>query len=276
MRPIAGAKRFLRQKRPKGLFCYDQEMKAGTEQELIKNCRRLLLAYKTGELGNTVMPEDSNPGFSKNEQEERWSYFTLPMALNYQRDSYKLWQSALATWQDAQTRSVFSVQLSGGMPVEELRAKLLQYKIALQPNKHVATWQKIAQTITNNWGSINGLIEAADNDYLKLRDIIQGSHKKWFPYLSGPKIFNYWSYILSTYGNIPLENKEYIDIAPDTHVTKCSVLLGIITEEEALKLTRDQISLRWRELLAESGISPIDMHPPLWFWSKNNFNFQLN
>lgn len=43
------------------------------------------------------MPEDSNPNFSSDEIEMRLAYFTLPMALNYQRDSYKLWESVLKT-----------------------------------------------------------------------------------------------------------------------------------------------------------------------------------
>ena len=182
----------------------------------------------------------------------------------------------MATWDDKDTKDVFSVKKAAEMAEGELRAKLLKHKVALQPNKHIATWQKLSQTITNNWGSIGGLMKAADNDYLKLREIIQGTHKKQFPYLSGPKIFNYWSFIISTYGNIPLKHKEAIEIAPDTHVTKCSVLLDVISEEEAEKLTKDQISARWRELLAGSDISPIDMHPPLWFWSKNDFVFQLS
>lgn len=246
-----------------------------TSIKLSEDCKNLLAAYETGELGNVTMPEDSSPNFSQDQQEDRLAYFTLPMALNYQRNSYTLWESALATWNDKDTKDVFIVRHAAEMSEDELRAKLPKYKVALQPNKHVATWHRLSNTITDNWGSIGGLMKAADNDYLKLQEIIQGSHKKQFPYLSGPKIFNYWSFIISTYGNVPLKHKESIEIAPDTHVTKGSVLLGVITDDEAQKLTKDQISARWRELLEGSGISPIDMHPPLWFWSKNNFNYQL-
>jgi len=244
--------------------------------EIIDNCQKLLAAYEDGSIGNTIMPEDSSPDFTDAQQEERLVYFTLPMALNYQRNSYKLWESALETWNDKETKDVFSIMSSALMSEDELRTKLLKYKVALQPNKHIATWQRVSQTIYENWQTVSGLIRATDNDYLKLRDIIQGSHKKQFPYLSGPKIFNYWSFIISTYGGVPLSNREYIEIAPDTHVTKCSVLLGVINDEEAIKLTKDQISTRWREILDGTGISPIDMHPPLWFWSKNDFAFRLN
>ena len=77
-----------------------------------------------------------------------------------------------------------------------LREHLSLYKIALQPNKHIATWQKIAKTISENWGTLGNLLQAADYDFLKLKDIVQKQHKSGFPYLSGPKIFNYWSFIL--------------------------------------------------------------------------------
>jgi len=238
---------------------------------MIKICRDLSHAYKAGELGQTVMPEDTNPGFIDSEIEERLSYFTLPMALNYQRDSYKLWEAALKTFNDPETKFAFDVLAVSTKSEEEVRTALMKYKLSLQPNKHVNTWRTIAKTVHKNWDSFEKLIDAADSDFLQLRQIIQIEHKKGFPYLSGPKIFNYWSFILSTYGGVKLKNRDQIDIAPDTHITQCSVRIGVITPEEAEKMTKDEISARWRELLQGSGIDPIDMHSPLWFWSRNGF-----
>lgn len=243
---------------------------------LHKKCKALLQAFKSGGLGQTVMPEDSNPGFSDTDSELRLAYFTLPMALNYQRDSYKLWEAARKTWNDITTRDVFDIHCVADMSVDELRQKLMKYKLALQPNKHVNTWKTVATTIQHNWSSLTNLIHAADYDFLKLKDTVQRIHKKGFPYLSGPKIFNYWSFILCEYGHIQLSNKEYIDIAPDTHITQCSVILGVITKDESLRLTKEQISERWRVLLEGSGIAPIEMHPPLWFWSRNGFLYNLD
>jgi hypothetical protein len=57
------------------------------ENNLINYCYKLIDAYRTGKLGQTKMPEDSSPMFSSEQREERLSYFTLPMVLNYQRDS---------------------------------------------------------------------------------------------------------------------------------------------------------------------------------------------
>ncbi len=242
--------------------------------DLIANkCKSLLEAYKTGKLGQTKMPEDSNPGFKQTEI--RLAYFTLPMALNYQRDSYKLWESALKAYNDPETRVIFDVAQVTAMNETKLRELLTKYKVALQPNKQTSTWKTISKTVYENFGSFENLMKAADNDYLKLKEIVQIKLKKGFPYLSGPKIFNYWSFIMREYGKIPLKNAQYIEIAPDTHVTQCSVLLGVINQSEAESLSKEKISERWREVLEGSGINPIDMHPPLWFWSRNGFLFKL-
>ena len=230
-------------------------------------------AYQKGLLGDQTMPEDTHPDFSN--QEERLVFFTLPMALNYQRNSYKLWEAATATFNDIETKNIFSTKRSSEMSREDLRRLLLKHKLALQPNKHTDTWTSIGNTISQNWGSISELLQAADYDFLQLQRLIQVKHKKGFPYLSGPKIFHYWSYILSEYCDIKLTNREFIQIAPDTHVIQCSIKLGVLTEEQAKSMSRDEISELWRSILTGTELSPIDMHAPLWFWSRNGFRYEL-
>ena len=220
------------------------------------------------------MPEDTHPEFKN--LEDKLSFFTLPMSLNYQRNSYGLWVAATASHEDQVTRSIFDVNAVATMSEEQLRTLLLAHKVALQPNKHIRTWQTISTTISREWGSIEKMLEAVDYDFLKLQSLMQIKYKKSFPYLSGPKIFHYWSYILGEYCSITLKNKNFIEIAPDTHVIKCSIILGVLNEKEAFTLTRDAISARWREVLKDSELSPIDMHSPLWFWSKNNFSYSLD
>jgi hypothetical protein len=234
------------------------------KQHIVEECHTLINAYKSGLLGQTIMPEDTHPEFKS--QEERLSYFTLPMALNYQRDSYKLWKAALNTYNDQETRDVFTLNTSN------LKSKLLKYKLALQPNKHIHTWETIQKTIITQFGSFEKLFSKADNDFLKLKEIIQIKFKSGFPYLSGPKIFNYWSFIMGTYGKTKLKNRQFIDIAPDTHITQCSIKLGVISKSESQD--KILISNKWRELLTGSDIDPIDMHAPLWFWSRNGFIYK--
>ncbi len=242
---------------------------------LIDHCHKLIQAYHEGKLGYMKMPEDEHPDFSTMTLEQRLSYFTLPMALNYQRNSYILRESALTTYQDSDTRDVFDIAICAQMSEDELRTKLIKYKVALQPNKHIQTRHKISKTIaTNRWGIVQ-LLEAVDYDFLQLQKIIQKDYKSEFPYLSGPKIFHYRAMVVQSYGWIELKNKQYIDIAPDTHITQCSVRLWVITAEESWSLSKEAISDRRRSLLDGSGIVPSDMHAPLRFWSRNGFQFEV-
>lgn len=240
---------------------------------ILEKCLKLRKAFEAGLLGDQTMPEDSHPTF--NNLEEKLRYFSLPMSLNYQRNSYTLWQVALQAWEDPVTRQMFSPSVAAKLPPERLRELLLQYKVGLQPNKHTHTWQTISNTVASEWGSFAKLLEAANYDFLQLQELIQVRYKKGFPYLSGPKIFHYWSYILGEYCGVELSNSEFIEVAPDTHVIKCSVKLGVLSATEATTMSREAISARWRETLSGSELKPIDMHSPLWFWSRNDFAYSL-
>jgi hypothetical protein len=238
---------------------------------LIEKCKKLIEANKLGKLGNNITPEDTNPGFSDTQKEERLAYYTLTMALNYQRDTYKLWEAAKKTYDDPETRVVFDVRTVSTLPLETLREYLGKYRLALQPNKHTHSWKSISTIVAKEWGTLSEMMMYVDYDFLKLKELVQVTYKKDFPYLSGPKIFNYWSSILGAYGHIELKNKEYIEMAVDTHILKCSVVLNVISPAEALTLGRLEIAHKWREALAGSGIAPTEMHFVLWFWSRNGF-----
>ena len=75
------------------------------KEEIIKNVDKLINMHKKGLLGGEKMPEDANPNLDKNSL-ENYIYFTLPMALNYQRNSYKLWESALNTYNDGRALKI--------------------------------------------------------------------------------------------------------------------------------------------------------------------------
>ena len=116
------------------------------KENILKNVEELLQLYYAGTLGGEIMPEDANPGL-ENCAKENYLYFTLPMALNYQRNSYKHWEAAKTAYLDADTRDIFLPECVVKMDQEELRAKLLRYKVALQPNKHVEIWSRLCNTL---------------------------------------------------------------------------------------------------------------------------------
>ncbi len=242
---------------------------------LVEQCHELIHAYETGLLGDTTMPEDSHPDYKQMSVEQRLSYYTLPMALNYQRDSFKLWEAAKKTFEDKETEIVFDVVDASRLSTEQLQSYLMRYKLALQPNKHINTWMVLSNTFSEGYSGIHGFFKIHEFDFLKIRETMQVVQKKSFPYLSGPKIFNYWSYIIQQYGGIELNNSEFIEIAPDTHVTQASVKLGVISEAESKSISKPALNGMWREILSGTDIDPIDLHSPLWFWSRNKFQYIL-
>ena len=118
------------------------------------------------------------------------------MALNYQRNSYTLWECANKTYKDSETAVVFDTKTVVNMDEQQLREKLIKYKVALQPNKQLVIWRTLCKTIENDFtGDIRKLF--SDNDYSvqKIKEYI-ARHKKKFPYLGGNKICNYWLYVI--------------------------------------------------------------------------------
>ncbi len=232
----------------------------------------LINMYQNGELGGEVMPEDANPHLEKGGL-ENYLYFTLPMALNYQRNSYTLWESALKTYQDEKTRFVFSPKVCLEKTFQEVQEALTKYKVALQKQKQTEIWLSLCKTFVELFdGDIRELFKMLENDVNRIRDFIQKEHKKEFPYLSGTKICNYWLYVLYQYTDKKYENIENLTVAPDTHVCKATYQLGLLTEEELHSSHVQEILIeRWQKLLNGTKYKPIDVHTPLWLWSRNGF-----
>lgn len=242
------------------------------KRQILDKVDKLILMYKNGKLGGEVMPEDANPHFEKSSL-DNYLYFTLPMALNYQRNSYTLWESALKTYNDEETRFVFNPKLCLEKSFEEVQYALTKYKVALQKQKQTEIWLSLCNTFVELFdGDIRKLFDMLDNDVDKIREFIQKDNKKKFPYLSGIKICNYWMYVIWEYTDRNYKNIENLTVAPDTHVCKATYRLGLITEDEFNSSNVQKIVIdRWQELFKDTKYKPIDIHTPLWLWSRNGF-----
>lgn len=242
------------------------------KKTLLKEVDCLYKMWRDGNLGGEVMPEDANPYFEKGSK-ENYLYFTLPMALNYQRNSYTLWESANKTYQDEETRFVFDPKICLEKSFEEVQSALTKYKVALQKQKQTKIWLSLCNTFVELFeGDIRCLFDSLDNDVDRIRNFIQKENKKKFPYLSGTKICNYWLYVIWQYTDREYKNIENLTVAPDTHVIKASHRLGLISDKE---LASNDVQLividRWNELFKDTKYKPIDIHTPLWLWSRNGF-----
>lgn len=242
------------------------------KKEILPRVEKLYNMWKSGLLGGEVMPEDANPHLDLKSL-ENYIYFTLPMALNYRRNSYSLWKSALATYGDVDTKFVFDPKECLERPFEEVQKALVKYRIVLQKDKQTEIWLKLCNTFIEHFdGDIRQLFIKMDYDVDKIRKYIQVDHKKDFPYLSGIKICNYWLFVLYQYTDIEYKNIDHLTVAPDTHVVKASHRLGLIDDDELLRSDVQKIVIeRWNDLLRGTRFKPIDIHTPLWLWSRNGF-----
>lgn len=245
------------------------------KREVYNKAERLMELHKEGALGGEVMPEDANPGLDC-KSKENYLYFTLPMALNYQRNSYKLWEAAKLAYFDDAVSDIFLPASVLDMGEGELREKLMKYKVAIQPNKHIEIWRTLCRTFEERFsGDVRELFRYNDYSVKRIKEFIL-KNKKEFPYLSGPKILNYWLYVMLQYTDTTFMDRENITVAPDTHVIQASVKLGLLSEEEANRVdAREYVSELWNSVFENTRHCPIDIHTPLWLWSRNGFSVQI-
>lgn len=242
------------------------------KEEILDMVDKLIAMYKNGELGGEVMPEDANPHFESSSL-ENYLYFTLPIALNYQRSFYTLLESELKTYLDEETRFVFNPKICLEKFFEEVQFALTKYKVALQKQKQTEIWLSLCNTFVELFnGDIRKLFDTLDNDVVKIRNFMQKDNKKKFPYLSGTKICDYWLYVIYQYTDRKYKNIENLTVAPDTHMCKATRKLGLITDDEYNSSDVQHIVIdRWQELFKNTKYKPIDVHTPLWLWSRNGF-----
>lgn len=242
------------------------------KDEILRKVDILYIMWKQGSLGGEFMPEDENPHLEK-DSIENYLYFTLPMALNYQRNSYTLWESANKTYNDEETRFVFNPRVCLEKSFEEVQYSLTKYKVALQKQKQTEIWLSLCNTFVELFdGDIRKLFDTLDNDVDKIRDFIQEDNKKKFPYLSGTKICNYWLYVIWQYTDREYKNIENLTVAPDTHVIKATHKLGLINDKELESSDVQLIVIdKWNKLFKGTKYKPIDIHTALWLWSRNGF-----
>lgn len=244
-----------------------------SKNDILTSVERLIQAYHMGLLGGEKMPEHENPGLDASSK-ENYMYFTLPMALNYQRNSYVLWKCANKMYLDFP--KLFDSHMVRAMELEEIKGILVRYKVALQPNKQPVIWTTLCDTIERDFsGDIRNLFSAMEYKVVSIKNYIHGNKKK-FPYLGGNKICNYWLYVMEQYTDVKFQDRQNITVAPDTHVIQASTKLGLITEKEAQQSdVQTIVTKRWEKVLAHTDIAPIDIHTPMWLWSRGKFQVSL-
>lgn len=216
----------------------------------------------------TLSVHEIHPNLPK-EDRLNYLYFTLPVSLNFQRSSPAMWQAAFKTFTDPETNYLFYPEKVVTTEYSQVQNDLQRYKLSLQKNKHTKIWIAICSTLNKYFNNDpREIFRQKQFCATRVKNLLQKESKKDFPYLSGIKMSNYWLYILTQFTDIQLRNKHKISIIPDTHVMQSSLKLGLI---DSLEISREEVEKVWFEVLKGSELIPIDMHPVLWNWSRNNF-----
>lgn len=241
-------------------------MKIQTKEDILKKVINLHALFHKGQIP-TLSQHEVHPNVDISSR-ENYLYFTLPPCLNFQRSSPAMWAAALKTWDDPNTNYLYFPEQVILKSREQIQKDLLKHKLALQLNKHTDIWIAISKVFSLEYkNDPRELLKEGNLDVLKIQQIIQKDKRKDFPYLSGPKMSNYWLYILTQYTDSKFLNMNEISIIPDTHVLQATVRLGL-SDRLVLPL---EAAILWKELLEDSSLTPVEMHPVLWNWSRNNF-----
>lgn len=226
--------------------------------------RGLLAAFREGYFGSEL--HEKLPDLDRGSR-EFYLYLTLAPALNYQRNSDAFWRSAVATWQDPDTQFVFFPEnTSRGLGA--YRDALTRHGLALQPTKHTGIWFQIAETLRRDYnGDPRVLIGSSRRDVEIIRQTLL-RRKRDFPYLSGPKLSNYWLYLLDFFTDVSFTDRSDISVVADSHVIGASIRLGLVEDGKADAVT---VGEAWKSALEGSQIAPCDLHAPLWRWSRAGF-----
>lgn len=238
---------------------------------ILQKLDKLKAAFENDEIPR-LHQHEVNPNLDKSSR-ENYLYFFLTCCLNFQRISPNTWRSALKTWSDLETQFVFFPKKVVGTKIEELRRALLKHKLALQPNKHIKIWLTISKTLHKHFSDDpRQIFQKCNFDAQKVLELVQSKMKKDFPYLSGPKLSNYFMFILLAYSDLQLKNTHLISIIPDTHIMQATGKLGLLNKAEINPKSTERV---WANLLKDSKYSPIDFHSILWNWSRNHFKPEI-
>lgn len=236
-----------------------------TRQAVWDSLEVLYRAYHAGLLGGTV--HEVFPNVPESSRERRL-YFTLSPSLNYQRKSEGLWLAAFRTYHDPATSFVFE-PASVTRGEEEYRQALAKHGLAIQRDKQTGIWYRLAQTLHESFeDDPDNLFSYCGYNVENIKGFVVG-HKKDFPYISGPKLLNYWLYMITCFTDVKFVRREAISIVPDVHVRRATGVLGLVREEDLGDPVR--VASVWHEVLGGSDFVPIDLHAPLWRWSRAGF-----
>ncbi|MEM0024778.1 MAG: hypothetical protein QXV98_03630 [Thermofilaceae archaeon] len=212
---------------------------------------------------------------------EHLLFITLTVALDYRRDSDKLWAAARRTFEDERTRWLFFPEEVVKRERREVEEAMKTYGIYIQKND-VDAWIRISHGLFTFYGSdpLN-IVKECDFDaqevFNKKRD---QTFKKNFPYLTGDKIFALWIRMLYDVAGIQLKNLDKVPIPVDVHVARATFTTGGLTGkyEGMLSNVAHRIDKVWENAVKLARHPELtfrlQLDEPLWLLSRHGCSFR--
>lgn len=261
-------------------------MTQAEKQERVKKVAELL--YKSfhtcGIHGKIDMPEDQSPDNVIIGSLEHLYFITLTVSIDYQRDAPTLWNNSRKTYEDPETRYLFSPELLAQTDIDKIVKDMQKYGLSKKPIRDAKIWYNIGITFLHKWGNnpLSFLENCHWNSQIVLEHlrndfhIINGKCESDFPNLRGPKIGPLWVRMLRD--NVGIKKLIYLENVPipvDIHIARSTLTTGIIRGKYKGRLEDLFVNIReaWFQgidglIIKNRRMVALDIDEPLWHLSK--------
>lgn len=238
----------------------------------------------TGVHGHTEMPEDALPAGVESGSVEHLLFITLTVSIDYQRDADALWDAARRTYEDPDTRFLFSPRLLEEFGPERVRAAMRTHGLSKKEERDAWIWHTVGVTFRRECGADPRFFLASCSwdavtvlKRLRRHTRIQGGRKEsGFPNLRGPKIGPLWLRMVhDNVGLTELRNLDQVPIPVDVHIARATFATGVVRGKfrgpllEAFEVVRETWfrSVEGNEVYGRP-MRALDVDEPLWHLSK--------
>jgi hypothetical protein len=246
----------------------------------------LFTAFQTSGIhGRNDMPEDIIPEGMKMGSPEHILFLTLTVSIDYQRDALALWESARKTYEDLDTRYLFSPKEIHLTTTAKIMKDMQRYGLSKKHTQDARIWRTNSLTFYKKWLSdpIRFLADCNFDAPTIINRLKSDSHFDGYRmspdylFLKGNKIAPLWLRILRDNAGVDcILNMEKIPIPVDVHVARATLALGIIKGK--YQGSPDPIFAEIRKAWSSSTKSvfidnrpviSLDIDEPLWHLSKH-------
>ena len=249
-----------------------------TNPERTKKIIEILLDWykkRDGIFTGSDLPESAPPNGMMVGSYEHIMFLTMTVSIDYQRSAQDLWNVARISWQDENTRWIFSPAEISKRSHDELVGSLAKHKLSKKKNKDADIWRKVSLSFLELFeGDPRKMFEKFDYDALQIFNAMRAQYGRHFPYLAGStgtgKILSLWIRIMNKEGKINFKNLNKVPIPIDIHTARSTITTGCLvgTFEGSFSKLTDEAKEAWIEACDGTDHYPLELDEPLWNLSR--------